>query len=181
MMPARGERGTTILEVMIATSILVTLMAGLLSLMTLSINTTENQGHLAARTTEYAQDKMEQLMALPYGDAFSDTRVFPAQITADCFAAGNCGLAVGGTSDATATITTATATYVDYLKENGDLTAASGATPPSDWFYKRVWKIETPSGTTNLKLITVSVTVARGFGGQNKATSTLVVYKTSPF
>ena len=30
--------------------------------------TTENQGHLAARTTEYAQDKMEQLLVLAYGD-----------------------------------------------------------------------------------------------------------------
>jgi hypothetical protein len=165
---------------MIATGILVVVMAGIMSLLSLSINTTENQGHLAARTTEYAQDKMEQLLALSYGDTTSDTRVFPAQATAAC-STGICGLAVGGTSDPTATITTATATYVDYLKDNGDLTAASGATPPTDWFYKRVWKIELPAGTTNLKQITVAVTVARGFGGGNKASSTLTVLKTNPF
>ena len=53
---ARGEDGTSILEVVIASAILVTLMAGLMSLVGLAISTTENQGHLAARTTEYAQD-----------------------------------------------------------------------------------------------------------------------------
>ena len=37
--------------------------------------TTENQGHLAARTTEYAQDKMEQLLVLSWGDSTSDTRL----------------------------------------------------------------------------------------------------------
>jgi hypothetical protein len=171
----RDERGSSILEVVIASAILVTLMAGLMSMVGLSISTTENQGHLAARTTEYAQDKMEQLMALSYNDSTSDTRVFPAANS------GGSGLTIGGTSDANATIVSATQTYVDYLEEDGDLVAASGTTPPATWFYKRVWQIAAPSGTTNLKQITVSVTVARGFGGANRALSTLVVLKTSPF
>jgi len=173
--PRSGEAGTSMLEVVVASGLLVTLMAGLMSLVSVSITTTENQGHLAARTTEYAQDKVEQLMALAYGDATSDTRVFPATNT------GGSGLAIGGTSDPDATIVTATQTYVDYLKENGDLSAASGVTPPTDWFYKRVWKIETPAGSTNLKQITVAVTVARGFGGAYKPTSYLAVLKTNPF
>ena len=75
------EDGTTIIEVVISSAILVTLMAGLMSLAGLAISTTENQGHLAARTTEYAQDKMEQLLALSYGDNASDTTVFPAAIS----------------------------------------------------------------------------------------------------
>jgi Tfp pilus assembly protein PilV len=73
-----SERGTTLMEVLIATGLLVTLMAGLMAMSGVAIATTENQGHLAARTTEYAQDKMEQLLALQYGDQVSDTRVFPA-------------------------------------------------------------------------------------------------------
>ena len=83
----RGEAGTSILEVVIASAILVTLMAGLMSLVGLAISTTENQGHLAARTTEYAQDKMEQLLALTYGDLTSDTRTFPAATSASSRAA----------------------------------------------------------------------------------------------
>ena len=86
----QGEQGTTIVEVVIATAILATLMAGLMSLAAVAISTTENQGHLGARTTEYAQDKMEQLLALTYGDTSSDTRTFPATNS------GGSGLAVGG-------------------------------------------------------------------------------------
>ena len=52
--------------------------AGLLPLGIVAFSTSENQGHLSARASEYAQDKLEQLMALSYGDTTSDTRVFPA-------------------------------------------------------------------------------------------------------
>lgn len=174
---SHGEAGTSILEVVIASAILVTLMAGLMSLVGLAISTTENQGHLAARTTEYAQDKMEQLLALTYGDTTSDTRVFPAANS------GGSGLAVGGSSDPDAPV----ALYVDYLEENGDLCVAGnaecgapvGTTPPDGWFYKRVWEVTQVS--TNLKQVTVTATIARGFGGAMKAKSTLTVLKSSPF
>lgn len=173
----RGEEGTSILEVVIASAILVTLMAGLMSLVGLAISTTENQGHLAARTTEYAQDKMEQLLALTYGDTTSDTRVFPAANS------GGTGLAVGGSSNPDAPV----ALYVDYLEENGDLCVAgnaecgapSGTTPPTGWFYKRVWQVTQVS--TDLKQVTVTATIARGFGGAMKAQSTLTVLKSKPF
>jgi len=179
----RGEEGTSILEVVIASAILVTLMAGLMSLVGLAISTTENQGHLAARTTEYAQDKMEQLLALTYNDPSSDTRTFPASNAGS-------GLTPGGSSNADAPV----ALYVDYLEENGDLCVAGnaecgapvGTTAPTGWFYKRVWQID--DNTThptqlpvNLKRITVTATIARGFGGAMKASSTLTVLKSSPF
>jgi hypothetical protein len=50
---------------------------------------TENEGHLGARATEYAQDKMEQLLALAHGHGKQHRRV-PAAGT------GGTGLAVGG-------------------------------------------------------------------------------------
>lgn len=176
------EDGTTIIEVVISSAILVTLMAGLMSLAGLAINTTENQGHLAARTTEYAQDKMEQLLALAYGDASSDTTVFPST------SSGGTGLAVGGSFTASTPVTK----YVDYLDQSGNLcgsvsalaatppcAAPVGSTPPTNWFYQRVWAVASPSA--NLKQITVTATIARGFGGGNKAVSVLTVLKTSPF
>jgi len=171
------EQGTTIVEVVVASAILVTLMAGLLSLVGLAISTTENQGHLAARTTEYAQDKMEQLVALTYGDSTSDTRTFPAAGT------GGSGLAVGGSSNPSSPV----ALYVDYLDDHGNLcgttgaacAAPSGITPPSGWFYQRVWGVT--QAATNLKQITVTATIARGFGGANKASSTLTVLKANGF
>jgi hypothetical protein len=176
------EDGSTIIEVVIASAILVTLMAGLMSLAGLAINTTENQGHLAARTTEYAQDKMEQLLALAYGDTTSDTTVFPALTT------GGTGLTPGGSSNPSAPVTK----YVDYLDQSGNLCGSAsalaatppcaapvGSTPPTNWFYQRVWAVTASSAT--LKQITVTATIARGFGGGNKATSVLTVLKTSPF
>ena len=180
----QGEQGTTIIEVVIASAILVTLMAGLMSLAGLAISTTENQGHLGARTTEYAQDKMEQLLALTYGDSTSDTRVFPA------LNAGGSGLAVGGSMNTSAPVES----YVDYLDENGNLCGSTGAdcpapvgtTPPNRWFYQRVWQIDDNTShptelPANLKRITVASTIARGFGGAMKASSTLTVLKARGF
>src|SRR6185503_1734192 len=180
---AGGEQGTTLLEVLVASALLVTLMAGLMSLAGLAISTTENQGHLAARTTEYAQDKMEQLMALAYTDQVSDTRVFPAAT------AGGTGLKPGGNSSASSPVDK----YVDYLDQSGNLcgsaaascVAPTGTTPPTGWFYQRVWQVadSTNDGTlpTGLKRITVTATISKGFGGAMKATSTLAVLKTNPF
>jgi type II secretory pathway pseudopilin PulG len=172
-----GEDGTTLIEVVVASAILVTLMAGLMSLAGLAISTTENQGHLAARTTEYAQDKMEQLLSLQFSDSVTDTRTFPAS------ASGGTGLVVGGSSNPDAPA----AGYVDYLDDAGNLcgttgaacAAPSGTTAPAGWFYKRVWAISSPA--TNLKQITVSAATARGFGGGNKAVSYLAVLKSYPF
>ena len=177
-----GEDGTSLIEVIISSAILVTLMAGLMSLIGLSINTTENQGHLAARTTEYAQDKMEQLLALSYGDSGSDTTVFPA------LASGGTGLAIGGSANPATPVTK----YVDYLDQSGNLcgstsalaatpscAAPSGTTAPTNWFYQRVWVVS--NAGTNLKQVTVTATISRGFGGGNKALSVLAVLKTSPF
>jgi type II secretory pathway component PulJ len=190
-MKRTGEQGSSLIEVMIATGLLATLMAGLMGMAGLAILTTENQGHLAARATEYAQDKMEQLLALAYGDVTSDTRTFPAAST------GGTGLAVGGSFD----VDNPVALYVDYLDVNGNLCgsasalavtpvsaqcpAPSGTVAPVNWFYKRAWKIDDNSTDAtlpaNLKRITVAGATTRGFGGTTRATSYLTVLKTSPF
>jgi hypothetical protein len=92
-----------------------------------------------------------------------------------------------------ATATTPVDKYVDYLDEKGNLCGSTGAacvaptgtTPPTGWFYQRVWRVD-DSGTdgtlpADLKRITVTATIARGFGGAMKATSTLTVLKARGF
>jgi hypothetical protein len=148
--------------------IMATLAAGLLSMTAIALTQSENQGHLAARTAEYAQDKMEQLLVLSYGDETSDTRVFPA------IDAGGTGLALGGSDDPDAPV----AGYVDYLDARGNL-LASGGGPPDGWFYVRAWEVVEVSLT--LKEVRVTTTVARSIGRQMRPAATLVTLKTFPF
>lgn len=167
-----SEAGFSVLETVMALSLLMVVSLALLPLGVISTTTTENQGHLMARTTEYAQDKMEQLLALSFNDSTSDTRVFPATDT------GGTGLLVGGSS----TPSTPVAKYVDYLDVNGSLLASSGTTAPTNWYYKRVWRISNPSGNTTLKRVTVTTTVNSAVGSTGRIpTVTLMSLKTYPF
>jgi type II secretory pathway pseudopilin PulG len=168
-MTRRGEEGTTLIETLVAIGILAVSVAGLLGLVALSSTYTENQGHLSARATEYAQDKMEQLLSLTYGDTTSNTTVFPS------LPAGGTGLAIGGSSDAAAPA----AGYVDWLNVNGDLLAVGGTTAPAGWFYKRVWRVASPSA--NLKQVTVTTSVAFSVGNMQVPQATVSALKTSPF
>jgi hypothetical protein len=163
------DAGSTLVEVVVSMLIMATLAAGLLSMSAIALTQSENQGHLAARTAEYAQDKMEQLLVLAYGDSVTDTRVFPAANL------GGTGLAVGGSSNPAAPVLG----YADYLDANGNLLASTSTTPPAGWFYQRVWQVTTLSAT--LKEVRVTATVARSIGRTQKPTATLVSIKTFPF
>jgi prepilin-type N-terminal cleavage/methylation domain-containing protein len=168
----RSQAGMSLIELMIALAILLVVSVGILSMAMISITTTENQGHLAARTAEYAQDKMEQLMALSYSDTASDTSVFPAATT------GGTGLTVGGSSTVSSTVTG----YLDYLDINGNPLTFTGTTAPSGWYYIRVWQVSTPTGTTNLKQITVTVQTRSDVGPTGALpSSTVVCLKSLPF
>jgi Tfp pilus assembly protein PilV len=171
MAPVTSERGTTLIETMIALAILLIAMSGLMSLSGLASTTTENNGHLAARTTEDAQDKMEQLLALRYGDTTSDTTnttTFPAA------PAGGTGLTVGGSSNPAAPA----AGYVDWLAVDGAL-LGGGVTPPNAWFYERVWQVTQVSAS--VKLVSVTVTTKWAFGKANLPRSTVTALKGDGF
>ena len=171
MAPVASERGTTLVETMIALAVLLIAMSGLMSLAGLASRTTENNGHLAARTTEDAQDKMEQLLALRYGDTTSDTTnvvAFPGAPS------GGTGLAVGGSVNTAAPV----AGYVDWLGADGTL-LGGGAAAPNNWFYERVWQITQFS--PNVKLISVTVTTKWAFGKTNLPRSTVTALKGNGF
>jgi hypothetical protein len=167
--PARSDSGTTLIETVAALGILAVAVSGLLGMVTLTTKLTEDQGHLAARATEYAQDKMEQLLALKYGDTTSNTAVFPATL------AGGTGLNVGGSSDPAAPVTG----YVDWLDVSGNLLASAGTTAPAGWFYKRVWQVASPVG--NLKQVTVTTIVAFSMSRTQLPQATVTALKSFPF
>ena len=76
-----SQAGLTLLETVVALGLLLTVAVGILGLGSIAMCTTENQGHLMARTAEYAQDKMEQLLALKFCDKDTNTTVLPAAST----------------------------------------------------------------------------------------------------
>jgi hypothetical protein len=162
----REARGISLIETSIACVMMVTVLAGLASLAAVATMHTENEGHLSARTTEYAQDKMEQLLALAYTDSVSNTIVFPAA------SSGGTGLTVGGST------TNPVNGYVDWLGTDGSL-LGGGTAAPTKWFYKRLWQISSP--TTGLKQMTVTVTVRSSVGGALLPKSTVVAVKAWQF
>ena len=167
----RAESGFSLIETIIALGVLAVVAAGVLPLGVIATKSTENQGHLMARSTEYAQDKLEQLLALSWGDALTDTRTFPAA------ALGGSGLAVGGTTNTAAPV----AAYVDYLDINGNTLPSVGGAAPASWFYMRVWRVTLPRA--NLKQVTVVAKVrASALGGPGRVPqSTVSALKTFPF
>ena len=162
----KSQAGIGLIETMIALTLLFIAAAGVMTMATVAMTTTENQGHLAARTAEYAQDKMEQLLALAYSDQFTDTTVFPAVLGACC------GLQVGGGLNPNAPV----AGYSDYVDISGNPIPAGG-----NWAYVRVWQI-TADPTNTLKTISVLTQVRTGVGQTGRLpTATVTCMKSSPF
>ena len=183
---ARDQRGFSLVETMVALCLLLIVSAGVMPLALLTFRISENHGHLMARATEYAEDKLEQLMSLAYGDVVTDTRVFPAATT------GGTGLTPGGSVNPAAPVNG----YVDYLTMDGALLASVNGAAPADWFYQRVWRIEelgaadavrcpvaASAAQKCLKRITVTALVRRASQGGSGVTptSTAVALKSYPF
>jgi hypothetical protein len=131
---------------------------------------------------------MEQLMSLKYADSASDTislNCLQFLVTAVCETGGS-GLTLGGTSDSDcgdAGHPACVINYVDYLDADGN-PRGGGLVPPAGWFYKRVWLISTPVGSTNLKQITVACKTRFVVGSANTGRvprATLALFKSSPF
>jgi len=128
-------RGISLIESMLAALVLVTVATGLLTLFVLTFKVTEQQGNIASRTTEYCQDKIEQLMALSFNDPGLGGSMLP-------------GSKVGAVPPAIPV-----PNYVDYLDQNGNILGSSTGA-----FYVRTWSISLDITTGTLKTITVVVT-----------------------
>lgn len=179
-----SERGVTLIETLMADLILIIVVAGLMPVFALGLRTTNLQGDVATRTTEYAQDKMEQLLTLSainlssdgFNDGTTDTTVFPSNTTGSTGCTGTganiCGLGgtmLGSTSIGSIPPAAPVTWFSDYLDVNGNLlTSSTGA------YYRRQWKITTDS-TATMKTITIVATSLQQGGILGLAPSTTLV------
>jgi len=151
------EHGTTIIETVIAAGVLLTCIAGVLSLFTLSTGLNAGHGENATRNTEFAAAKIDHLMALPFNDP-----------------------GLGGSMSASSTAggidpASPVSGYVDYLDRAGAL--LSGA---SNAAYIRQWQIVSSaavdsSGAPRLKTITVVTRTANNVSGKGIVPPTTLV------
>lgn len=163
-----AQSGMSLIETMVALGLLLVVAAGLMSMAGVAMTTTENQGHLSARTAEYAQDKMEQLLALQYLDVNTDTTVFPSVV--------NPGVGTGLTAGGTINPNAPAVGYSDYVDSSGNPVAAR-----ANWQYVRVWRI-TEDPTQTLKTITVLSQARNSLGGPGlRPQATVVCLKSKPF
>jgi prepilin-type N-terminal cleavage/methylation domain-containing protein len=141
--PANNARGFSLLEMLIATTLLLAGVAPLLALFTHGMATNKMQGEFTSRTVVYAQAKMEELISLNFTDTTSDTTVAPIAPS------GGTGLTSGGSIDPDYI----TNGYSDYLDQYGNRVPAAQA------FYTRQWQItdNLTSGFTTSKTIRVYV------------------------
>jgi prepilin-type N-terminal cleavage/methylation domain-containing protein len=162
-----NDRGFSIIEVLVATSVITVAVAALAQLFAIS-----TRANSSAKTMTFAsmlaQQKMEQLRGLTWGfdvlglpmtDTSTNTTVMPES-------------PVGGTGlspSPEGSLGKNTAGYCDFLDRNGQW-LSGGATPPLGTFYVRRWAIEPlPTNPNNTIVLQVMVTRA---GGRNDVATT---------
>jgi hypothetical protein len=162
-----GEQGISLIETMIATLITVVGLSAVLGLFAAGMAHSQTQGDVASRATTFSQDKMEELLALQFGDSASNTTVSPVTAAGGT---GLCGLLAANASCGSVDTANALAGYVDYLDFQGTRVAAVAQAS-----FMRQWTIT--ANTANLKTITVRTTALRSLGAGVRPFTVLVSMK----
>src|SRR3954469_17975956 len=162
------EAGFSLLEVLVASTIMAVALTTLAQLFVMSTN-----ANTGAKTTTYAsvlaQQKMEQLRGLAWGfdtlglpvtDISTDISVVPEQPI------GGTGLAPGGSLGQNVR------GYCDFIDKNGN-SLGTGTTPILGAVYIRRWTVEPlPTNPNNTIVLQVLVTRGRSRGTADTATGT---------
>lgn len=168
----KHERGISLLETVVAAALMIIGIGGVMSLFTVAASKNMSQGTQASRCTEYAQDKMEQLMALSFSATLTDTTSDTTQIpTAPT---GGYGLTPGGSIYPNAP----TSGYVDYVTEGTGTGSAIFSTQQTTSAFVRQWSIVQNASDSNILTITVTVKSLQAVNTGAAPLTTLVSMKT---
>jgi len=152
---ASGEAGFSLVEVLVASAILMT---GLIAVAQMFVTSTHQnmEARRVTTTAVLAQQKIEQLRALAWGfDEFGlPVSDFSSNIAVTPPTSSH---GVGLQASPPSTLTTSTPGYVDYLDAFGSW-VGTGATPPANALYVRRWSIEPlPTNPNNTLVFQVLV------------------------
>jgi prepilin-type N-terminal cleavage/methylation domain-containing protein len=156
-----AERGFSLLEVLIATTILTVGVATLAQLFALS-----TRANASARTTTFAavlaEQKMEQIRSLTFG--FDNLALPITDITTDLTKTPEAGGGKGLSPSPEKTLQQNTLGYCDFIDQFGN-SLGGGTVPPNNTVYIRRWSIEPmPTNPNNTLVIQVLVTRLRNRG-----------------
>ena len=161
----RRQRGFNMLELLLATVVFLIGITGLMALATVAIAKTSSHGEQGTKTVEYAQDKMEQILALNYTTAAVDTTTDLSQSTiSSVVATAGTGLTANPTCDFSNPVTTNC--YIDYVSGSGVASNSSSGAQ-----YMRMWKIVDDSSSLSK---TVTVYVIALYGADRNRLGTLL-------
>ena len=165
---AKSEAGFTLLEVCVATGLLIAAVVSLAQMFALATRT-----NTMARKTTYAtvlaEQKVEELRGLTWGfdpsglpisDTTTNTSVVPEQPIGG----------VGLTPSPPDALRQNTPGYVDYIDQFGNKLDSPAGQPPPETVYIRRWSIEPlPTNPNNTLVIQVLATRFRNRGAANDA------------
>ena len=165
----RRERGFSLIEVLVATTILTVALTALAQLFAMSTRANDS-AHITTYASVLAQQKMEQLrgltwgfdtLGLPQSDTTTDLTVVPERTT------GGTGLSPSPAG----TLGKNTLGYCDFLDAAGT-SLGGGTVPPVATVYTRRWTVEPlPTNPNNTLILQVLVTRSRNRGAADSTVS----------
>jgi type II secretory pathway pseudopilin PulG len=160
----RRARGFTLVEVVIATALLIALCIGAAMLLTLTLGTIDRSRHRAMAMV-LARAKLEQLLSLTWSVRVIGVPVLSSDETTDASRSPPTASGRGTLPSPADALAASRDGYVDYLDAQGQWvgaagTAAAGAVPAAA-VYARRWSIERRgAGAAELLIVHVIVTTA---------------------
>jgi prepilin-type N-terminal cleavage/methylation domain-containing protein len=150
-------RGFTLIEVMIAVAVLVTVLAGVAGVWTMTAASTR-----AAReqtlAMQLARDKLERLAALTWAvQPVGEADVLASDVTTNVSRLPATTDGSGTRASPVDSLGTSRATYTDYLDARGRWLDTGPAPPPGARFVRRWWLARTSAGSSEMLLFQVIV------------------------
>jgi type II secretory pathway pseudopilin PulG len=156
------SRGFTLIEVVIATGLLIALCIGAAMILTLTLDTIDRSRHRAMALV-LAWAKLEQLVSLTWSARTVDSvLVLLSDESTDTSRAPPASTGRGTLPSPSDSLTTSRDGYVDYLDAQGQWVASgAAATIPAAACYVRRWTIgRSGAGASELLIVQVMVTTA---------------------